>query len=286
MRKIARAPIFVFAFLLCGLRTAQAEYSAWSFFGGLNLIYNSDGEGVSVAPGMQSSGDPGGLASAPSPLAGFLGAEYRVKIPKSLGSSTDQPLRFAPSASLWGVQYLWADERPLPAEIENRTSYVGSLYVDLPILYTIDKNRFLWSFGLGPGILARYGFLESGVSADEKSYEGEELTAGEQVSAINDYFWQTGRWFYPSLQAGVRYRLDTGWGAGLTLRLGLPLANLWSGEGLPFSDSMMIMAALVITPPDRQTRAQNKDLFAPLPPEEPELPSVSSARNGNTASAP
>jgi len=234
--------------LILAPSTLWAEYSKLSFFGGFNLIYNTDGEGVTVVPGMQANGNPGGLSSAPSPIATFLGAEYRYPLP------IQRPIDFAPSLSIYSVQYSWGNDRPLPTEIENRTSYVGSLFLDMPFLYHIEQKRFMFSFGAGPGILARCGFLESGVPSDAKN-PGETLNAGEQVKAINEYFWQSGRWFYPTLQAGVRYQLATGWGAGLTLRLALPMANLWSTPHVPFNDSMMIIAALVITPPVRKPAA-------------------------------
>ena len=241
-------PIAIALMLSLAPSTLWAEYSKLSFFGGFNLIYNSDGEGVKNVPGMLSGGNPGGLASAPSPLATFLGTEYRQPLPLPV------KIDFSPSLSLYGVQYLWGNDRPLPAEIENRTSYVGSLFLDLPFLYQYNLNRFTISAGAGPGILARYGFLESGVPSNAIN-PGETLNAGEQVKAINEYFWQSGRWFYPTLQTGVRYQLDTGWGAGLTLRVAFPMANLWSTPTVPFVDSMMFIAALVITPPVRKLTA-------------------------------
>lgn len=267
-------PILTIALLVLAPAMLAAEYSDWSFFGGLNFIYNSDGAGVTSVPGMQSNGDPGGLSSAPSPLTGFLGAEYRYQIPYTFGGTKPIPLYFAPSATIYTVDYLWAAGRPLPAEIENRTSYVISLLLDMPVLYTIEKGRFLYSFGGGPAFLARYGFLDSGVSANEKSYEGEEYTAGEQVKKINSYFWGAARWLYPTVQAGVRYKLDTGWGGGLTLRVGIPVSNLWSTPKVTFADSIMIMAALVITPPDRKSvQKQTADLMQ-KPAVQNELPSV------------
>jgi len=241
-------PIAIALMLILAPSSLWAEYSKLSFFGGLNLIYNSDGEGVTDVPGMQANGNPGGLSSAPSPLAAMLGAEYRQPLPLPV------QIDFAPSLSIYGVQYLWGNDRPLPAEIENRTSYVASLFLDLPFLYRIDLNRFMLSFGAGPAILARYGFLESGVPSNAIN-PGEKLNAGEQVKAINDYFWQSGRWLCPTLQTGVRYQLDTGWGAGLTLRVALPVANLGSTPKVPFTDSMMFIAALVITPPVRKPAA-------------------------------
>lgn len=246
-RRVA-IPVLIVAFLALVPALARAEYSAWSFFGGLNLIYNSDGEGVTTVPGMQEDGNPGGLSSAPSPIVPFLGAEFRYRLPVRF------PILVAPSVSLYPVQYLWANERPLPAEIENRTSYVPSLLLDIPILYTVEKDRFLFSFGGGPAILARWGFLEFGVPSDAIN-PGESLDAGEQVDAINEYFWKSGRWFYPTVQAGVRYKLETGWGGGFTLRTGIPIFNLWSKPEVPFVDSLMIMASIVITPPVRNRAA-------------------------------
>lgn len=239
-------PILCLLILLALLPAiATAEYSAWSFFGGLNFTYNSDGEGVSI-PGMQANGDPGGLASAPSPLEGFLGAEYRLPLkPKFF---------FAPSASLYMTRYLWANDRALPAEIENRTAYVPVLILDNAFLYHIEKDRFQYAFGGGPALVIRYGFLESGVGKDEQN-AGDSLNAGDQVKAVNKYFWSSGRWLYPMLQGSVRYRLETGWGAGFTMRVGIPFFNLWATPKVTFADSLMIMAALTITPPTKKTAA-------------------------------
>jgi hypothetical protein len=268
MKRKTELTVLIVTFLSLTLATAGAEYSPWSFFGGLNLIYNSDGEGVTTIPGMREGGLPGGLTSAPSLLPPFFGVEYRWHIPYNFGRTDPLPLFLAPSASLYGVKYLWGNDRPLPAELENRTSSVFSLLVDVPAVYAIEQNRMTWSFGAGLSILARYGFLESGVSSDEK-ITGEDLDAGEQVKAINKYFWNSGRWLYPTVQAGVKYRLETGWGAGVNFRLGVPIFNLWSTPSVPFYDSMMYMLALVITPPTRISR----DLFTD-PEYQEELPSL------------
>lgn len=238
--KTERLRILILAVLLVPLSGLAAEYSPWSFFGGLNLIYNSDGAGVSVIPGMQAGGNPGGLSSAPSPIAGFAGAEYRLPLTPAID--------FAPSGSLYTVQYLFDEGRALPTENENRTAFVPSLLLDASFLYHIERNRFFYSFGGGPAILVRYAFLESGVPATE-ILSGEELNAGDQVKAVNGYFWGSGRWFYPMLQAGVRYKLETGWGAGLTIRAGIPVFNAWSQPKVPFTDSFMLLASLTITPP-------------------------------------
>lgn len=221
---------------------ALSGYSPWSFFGGLNLVINSNGAGVSFV-GINPDGSSGGLSSAPSPIAGFLGAEYRYPIRRDV--------LIAPSLSLYGMRYLWADDRALPAEIENRTAFVPTLLLDCPFLYRIDNGRLMYSFGGGPGVLLRWGFLQSGVDKDEKSYS-EDMTAGNQVKHINKYLWGSGRWLYPITEGNIRYRLDNGWGAGLTVRVGIPVFNLWSSPHVSFLDSMMIMAALSITPPAKK----------------------------------
>ena len=237
----ARLAVLIIVLLAITVAGAGAEYSPWSFGGGLNLIYNSDGAGVTTIPAPVGS-KPGGLSSAPSPITGYITAEYRLALRSDIA--------FAPNVSLYFLQYLWDDgtQRALPAEIENRTAFVPSLFIDLPFLYHFRKDRFDFAFGGGAAFILRYGFLESGVAADEK-YSNEDLNAAEQVSAINSYLWNYGRWFCPTIQAGVRYELENGWGAGLTFRLGIPVSNLWSSPSVPFVDSMMIMAALVVIPP-------------------------------------
>lgn len=253
MKRKTELALLIVTFLAITLQVTTAEYSPWSFFGGLNLIYNSDDEGVTTIRGMQPGGIPGGLTSAPSPLPPFFGAEYRWQIPYTFGRTDPLPLFLAPSASLYGVKYLWGNDRPLPAEVENRTSSVFSLLLDVPVVYVIENNRMQYSFGAGLSLLARCGFLESGVSSDE-IITGDTLDAGEQVKAINKYFWGSARWLYPTVQTGVRYKLETGWGAGATFRLGIPLFNLWSKPSVPFYDSMMFMFAVVITPPSHISR--------------------------------
>ncbi len=240
MKKAVKSGILAFSLLALATAGLHAEYSPWTFFGGLNLLYNSDGEDLNDIPGMQEDGSPGGLGSAPSPIAGFVGAEYRLRLPNGL--------IFAPSASLYSTQYLWSGERALPTEIENRTAYAPALLLDAAFLYTITRDRFLFSFGGGPALAVRYAFLASGVDADAQN-PGESLPAGEQVQAVNSYLWGSARWLYPTLQAGVRYELATGWGGGLTLRAGIPIFNIWSEPSVSFMDSFMFMAALTITPP-------------------------------------
>lgn len=236
---------------------AAPEYSPWTFFGGLNYLYNADGAGTTSTVGTN------GLDSAPSPLAGFLGFEYRHPLPK-------QGVYFAPSASFFLLAYLWANDRALPAEIENRTAFVPSILLDGSFLYTIKKDQFLFSLGGGPGVMLRYAFLESGVSKDEKSHS-EDMPAGEQVKHINRYLWSSLRWFYPMLHGSVRYQLKNGWGAGASLRLGLPVFNIWSNPGTNIADSLMVLFALTITAPaGDKIRIQNPYEREEIPVPEPE----------------
>lgn len=237
------------------------SWSRWSAFGGLNFVYNSDGEGVSIIAQPQSDGTSGGLLSAPSPLTGFFGAAYRYPISPRAA--------FAPSLSVFTVRYLWDEStgRALPAEIENRTALVPTILLDFPVLWTVPADRFLFSLGGGLAIAVRYGFLDSGVNPDEiRAYET--LTAAGQVAEVNKYLWGSCRWLYPTAQAGVRYQLDTGWGAGFVVRAGIPVFNLWSKPALPFMDSFMLMAALEITPPAKKT-ADSAGQSAETPAETP-----------------
>lgn len=237
-------------FVLCITLTTlplHGEYSPWSILTGLNFIWNSDGSGNPKIEGMHADGTPGGLNSAPSPIAAYLGTEYRLRL--------NRMLSFAPSASIYAVQYRF-EERPLPVEIEHRTAYVPSIFLDLPVIFPFSNERLSWHVGAGPSILVRWAFLESDVPADAVNTD-ENLTAGEQVDEINTYNWSSARWMYPTFQAGIRYELKTGWGAGLSLRIGLPMFNAWSKPEVPFFDSTMFLLSLTITPPVRKT-AENQ----------------------------
>lgn len=242
---VTRVKLIAVCVLTLVALTAQAEYSPWSFFGGLNYIYNANGDGIAAPPVSGPSGSPGGLASAPSPLVGFLGAEYAYPV--------SGPVSFAPSASIFLLTHLWADDRALPAEIENRTALTPSILLDGSFTYSWTKGRFRLFAGGGPGILLRYSFLDTGVGEDDISYT-DDVPAGKQVDKINAYHWSALRWFYPMARGGVTYQLETGWGAGLTLRLGMPVFNLWSDYGSSVADSLMIMLALTITPPAPRPR--------------------------------
>lgn len=237
--------------------TTVPEYSPWTFFGGLNYLYNADGAGTTSTVGTD------GLKSAPSPLVGFLGFEYRHPVLRP-------GVYFSPSASFFLLAYLWANDRALPAEIENRTAFVPAILLDGSLLYTIEKDRFLFSFGGGPGVMLRYAFLESGVSESEKSYS-EDMPAGEQVKHINKYLWSSLRWFYPMLQGSVRYQLANGWGAGASLRLGLPVFNIWSKPDTGIADSLMVLFALTITAPSGdKIHIENPYERTEVPPPDPE----------------
>lgn len=234
--------VFFLCFILSALQL-HADYSPLSILAGLNFIWNSDGLSNDIE-GMQNDGTPGGLNSAPPPIAAYLGLEYKFAITPLIS--------FAPSASLYAVQYRF-EERPLPTENENRTAYIPSIILDLPFLFPFSNNKNLdWYAGAGPAVLLRWAFLESDVPFDAMNTD-ETLSAGDQVAKINEYNWSSFRWMYPTFQAGIRYKLETGWGAGVSVRIALPLFNAWSKPSVPFFDSTMILLSLTITPPVRKT---------------------------------
>jgi hypothetical protein len=128
--------------------------------------------------------------------------------------------------------------------------------------------------------MIRYGFLEAGVGADEKN-AGETYTASEQVAKINEYLWDSGRWFYFTLQAGARYKLENGWGAGVTFRVGLPMANFWDDPIIPFIDTMHFSLALLITPPVKIVAPKDRTEEPLKDWTEPDAPAETSAPAGS-----
>lgn len=241
---MTRAKTNIFFLILLLVRGAflgaQEQYSSWSFFGGIGFINNEDGTETEI-PGMNLDGSPGGLSSAPSPLPTFLGFDYAIPM--------NTLVSFNPSLSFWAVQYGYTKGRALPVELENRTAYVPSLLLDIPLLFNFKKNSFSWGFGPGLSILIRYAFLELGIPGEEQNVG--ELSAQDQVDSCNSFFWDKGRWFYPTIQVNVKYALETGWGAGLTVRTGIPIFNAWDTTSPAPTDNLLLLVALSITPPKK-----------------------------------
>lgn len=171
------------------------------------------------------------LVSAPSP----------VIYPIGFGVLWPNYTTFAiqPTISFFTMYHLWYDGMALPAEIENRTSQTISLLLNLPAVFSIfqgEKSRF--QLYAGAAVLMRFGMLANGVKESDSGYTG---TAGDDMTEINSWFWQNGRFLYASLGGSWLYSFGKRFRAGPTVYAYFPLGSLISGEG---AQAMIISAGL------------------------------------------
>ncbi|UTC65944.1 MULTISPECIES: hypothetical protein [unclassified Treponema] len=177
-------------------------------------------------------------AAPPMGTALNLGAEYEYK--------GINKLSIVPSLDFSLFHYAFYNKKAYICEIENRTALTMSFLFDVPFLLRFDVKSWTISMGGGLAFFMRFGLLEPGIKPEDVGDSG--LNAKSEVKAINKYFWQNGRFIYPSLRFKTEYTLASGWKAGVQLKAFLPLSNLWDKLTDKNSDGFMLQAGIVLHP--------------------------------------
>ena len=153
-------------------------------------------------------------AGAPSPVKFGVGIGFEIPL--------FQNLIIAPGFTFSSNYYLVANNKVLPAEIENRTALAPSLMLDIPFGYKIPIKNFYITPKIGLGTFLRYGFLASGVSKDES----------DLVDFINKGFYKDLAWLYPMAEIDFDFLIKEKLMAGFGLKYYLPLGSVLKGETL------------------------------------------------------
>ena len=183
--------------------------------------------GVLVVPVM----DPASVSNVANPALMFdLGASIRFPLDAAPAVSFD------PSADVyWSYYELSEGGRPWPTTVEERTSFVLGLILDIPVFYRAPPlGPFSFEVGAGLGFHVRYGFS---AAADAPT---------EDVEAINRYFWKMGRFFMPSTSLRAEYKLTDRVAFGFSARAFWPVFNAWAGEGMAFIDQGVLAAGILV----------------------------------------
>ena len=159
------------------------------------------------------------LVSAPSPIVypfsiGILWPEYsRVAV---------QPL-----LSFFMMNHLLYEDKAVPAEIENRTTTTLSFMLNVPVVFSFFLSNSRFQVCAGPAVLMRFGLLSPGVKETDSGWAG---SAGEDVTAINNWFWNDLRWFYFTAGGSWLYNLDSKLKAGPVMQISIPVGGLISNH--------------------------------------------------------
>ena len=156
-------------------------------------------------------------------------------------SDGHKSLSVAPHGHYFASFYFWdaKRKRAFPAEIEQRVAYVPSVMFDSPLLLCASVKNSIFAAGVGPAFLLRFAVPAAYVSASKK----------DDIKAINQWFWQNGRFFYVSLHFSWDYVLSGGTAVGLGTGVYFPLSAARDKDGL--NGGMLIIGARIIPPKRR-----------------------------------
>ena len=165
----------------------------------------------SLSPQITINNDKDG---APSPVKFGVGIGFEIPL--------IQNLIIAPQFTFSTNYYLVANNKVLPAEIENRTALAPSLMFDIPFGYKIPIKNLYITPKIGLGTFLRYGFLAFGVSKNES----------DLVDFINEGFYKDLAWLYPMTEIDFDFVVKEKLMAGVGLKYYLPLGSVLKGETL------------------------------------------------------
>lgn len=129
---------------------------------------------------------------------------------------------------VWGTQYELTDTRIYPSELENRDYLVLALQADsIAGIHLPIGEKVTFYAGGGLTVLFRFPF---DLFPEEDSGGGSAFT----------FLYDKARFIYPVISTGIQWKYRDNMGIGFTYKLLLPLFHAWDGEGLPFSDQMIM----------------------------------------------
>ena len=176
-----------------------------------------------------AAGDPGQRSDvSPLNLAGGVGSLVEI-VPGVL---------FNPSIDFYWQEYLYTESgKVVPTQIETGTAVgpiAGTLGIILsvPYVYPISLSEELELFlGASPSFLLRFPLrpVEDADTAD-----------------LTSYFYSSGRFFYPELQAKLFYTLTDSVSLGFSLRIFVPIHNLWDEFDVAFWDELMLLPHIAV----------------------------------------
>jgi hypothetical protein len=209
MKRLIGAFVFI---ALCGFQGYAKE--------GFAFIYRGSVLGILEDNGLE--GDPMPLV----PSAGF-----------SLSFGLSPHFRFEPGIDAYFTYYGYSDklERAVPVADENRSTAVYGFLLTLPVEYTYTSKRKI-DYRVSLGITAdlRLCLLAPGLDDDAQGRSD----AQEQTSRVVSYFWESGRWLFPTAALGVDFPGSEKYYIGAEFRSWYPLYRHWTEEDLPAVENL------------------------------------------------
>lgn len=119
-------------------------------------------------------------------------------------------MSFTPHAQVFATYYSWNEgqKEAIFSEVEQRTAYVPSILVDLPLSFDFYVKKSIFRLGTGLAFDIRFAILAKNIATSEKT----------SVDYINKWLWQKGRFLYPMLQFSWDYIFPNGMSVGIGIK--------------------------------------------------------------------
>ncbi|GAB1431977.1 hypothetical protein MASR2M29_06020 [Spirochaetota bacterium] len=164
------------------------------------------------------------------PVVNTLGLSFGV----SIGDNGFFSLE--PALDLYWTNYKWENTHAVPTEVESgsgNNSWVLGFILDLPWTISVEfGNKMGAAFSLGTAFVMRAAF------AADKAAGIKDIMAENKASIIQ-YFWQKGRWFYPSSALRFKINLINNFDFSVNVRALLPVYNAWTNPDHFFDEGML-----------------------------------------------
>ena len=174
---------------------------------------------VTFGPGLTTSSETNGLGNITWQLGG--GITYQI----------NNSLSVDPRFCVFFNYYKWDPEhcQSVISSVENRTSTVTNLLVDIPLAFNFKIFDHKINLGAGLGILSRIGLISGDVDKNEPGITG---TVAEDHKLIVKNFWNKLNFLYPEICASYVYKMMNGMSYGAEFRFYLPLGSLISNKNM------------------------------------------------------
>jgi outer membrane protein OmpA-like peptidoglycan-associated protein len=227
----------LFLFFLVPLMSVSSESFAERFFWDtrLSLLYFAADNGSN---------------SDPAPIIPSFGISAALKV--------WGPLRLELTEDIYFTNYefnynLWY---PMACNPENRSAFVMGFLTGLQLTAAFPlggKGTSVRVYG-GPAADFRLVVLAVGLNHPD-DFTGEiESDPQMQTNAINEYFWNEGRWLFPVAGAGIDFPISESFLLGFDVRCWFPMYRLWTDNNLPALDGWRFGVSVRITPRSKATR--------------------------------
>ena len=183
-----------------------------------------------------------GVDSSPAPIIPSGGGSLALQLFPSFRIEFTEDIYFQ------NYEYNPVPGYPMASDLDYRSAFVMGFItgVNAVLFIPLDSSTFRLYGGLAADI--RIITKAAGLKHPDDYTGNIETDVELQKEAILKYFWEKGRWLYPTVGFGFDFPLNENFLLGFDIRTWLPVYRIWTNENIPAVDGWRFGAGLRITP--------------------------------------